>query len=201
MNYLAHAYLSFNDPEILAGNMISDFVKGKTKFTYPAKIQKGMALHRLIDQFTDDHPVTKAAKVFFKPAYRLYSGAFVDVAYDHFLAIDVKQFPLNTSLQDFSQNVYRMLRNNLPLLPPVFQKMLPHMETQNWLCNYQYKWGIEKGFGGLVYRATYLYESGTAFSIFNTHYGELKNCYEQFFPELKQFTALQLNALLKNESI
>ena len=31
MNYLAHAYLSFNDPEILVGNMISDFVKGKKK--------------------------------------------------------------------------------------------------------------------------------------------------------------------------
>ncbi len=35
MNYLAHAYLSFNDPEILVGNMISDFVKGKKKFDYP----------------------------------------------------------------------------------------------------------------------------------------------------------------------
>lgn len=29
MNYLAHAYLSFDEPEILVGNMISDFVKGK----------------------------------------------------------------------------------------------------------------------------------------------------------------------------
>ena len=29
MNYLAHAYLSFGDPDVLTGNMISDFVKGK----------------------------------------------------------------------------------------------------------------------------------------------------------------------------
>jgi hypothetical protein len=27
MNYLAHAWLSFNDDAILTGNMISDFVK------------------------------------------------------------------------------------------------------------------------------------------------------------------------------
>ena len=27
MNFLAHAYLSFSQPEILVGNMISDFVK------------------------------------------------------------------------------------------------------------------------------------------------------------------------------
>jgi acyl carrier protein phosphodiesterase len=40
MNYLAHAYLSFNQPEILVGNMISDFVKGKKKFDFAPGIQK-----------------------------------------------------------------------------------------------------------------------------------------------------------------
>ena len=72
MNYLAHAYLSFNKPEILIGNLISDFVKGKKKFDYSTGIQKGIALHRAIDQFTDDHAITQSAKLFFKPAYRLY---------------------------------------------------------------------------------------------------------------------------------
>lgn len=65
MNYLAHAYLSFGNPEILMGNMISDFVKGKTKFDYPVGIQKGIALHRMIDNFTDTHAATKEAKEFF----------------------------------------------------------------------------------------------------------------------------------------
>ena len=53
MNYLAHAFLSFQQPDILVGNMISDFVKGKSKFTYTPGIQKGIMLHRAIDQFTD----------------------------------------------------------------------------------------------------------------------------------------------------
>ncbi len=65
MNYLAHAYLSFNQPEIFLGNMISDFVKGKTKFGYPPGIQNGIALHRAIDEFTDAHPATKKAAAFF----------------------------------------------------------------------------------------------------------------------------------------
>src|SRR4029077_7560850 len=76
MNYLAHAYLSFNQSEILVGNMISDFVKGKRKFDYPSGIQKGIDLHRAIDQFTDQHSATKEAKEFFRPDYRLYAGAF-----------------------------------------------------------------------------------------------------------------------------
>jgi len=85
MNYLAHAYLSFGRPGLLAGNMISDFVKGKKKFDYPAEIQNGIALHRFIDSFTDSHSATKEAKVIFRPAYRIYSGAFIDVVYYLFL--------------------------------------------------------------------------------------------------------------------
>ncbi|KAF0239868.1 MAG: hypothetical protein FD183_1294 [Chitinophagaceae bacterium] len=49
MNYLAHAYLSFNEPSILLGNMISDYVKGKKQYDYPLLIQKGIHLHRAID--------------------------------------------------------------------------------------------------------------------------------------------------------
>ena len=88
MNYLAHAYLSFNEPGILTGNMISDFVKGRKKFDYPPQIKKGIELHHAIDEFTDNHPATKQAKEFFRSDYRLYSGAFVDIVYDHFLAND-----------------------------------------------------------------------------------------------------------------
>ncbi len=72
--------------------MISDFVKGKSKYNYPGQIQKGIHLHRLIDEFTDIHAATARAKNYFRPQYRLYSGAFVDVVYDHFLAIDESQF-------------------------------------------------------------------------------------------------------------
>ena len=96
MNYLAHAYLSFNDPEILLGNMISDYVKGRKKFDYGPGILKGIMLHRAIDTFTDQHPVTKTAMKFFKPAYGLYAGAFVDVVYDHFLALDENEFNENS---------------------------------------------------------------------------------------------------------
>ena len=62
MNFLAHAYLSFDYTDILLGNMISDYVKGKKKFEYPPEIQSGIMLHRMIDEFTDNHPATKIAK-------------------------------------------------------------------------------------------------------------------------------------------
>ncbi len=188
MNYLAHAYLSFNQPKILVGNMISDHVKGKTKFDYSLEIQKGIQLHRAIDEFTDKHPVTHLAKEFFKPAYRLYAGAFIDILYDYFLANDVNEFPNRESLKDFSASVYKILQNHIIELPERFQQMLPYMQKQNWLYNYQFKDGLQKSFGGLVYRSAYLTESAIAFEIFNKNEVELKSYYQSFFSELKQFS-------------
>lgn len=198
MNYLAHAYLSFNQPGILAGNMINDHIKGKKKFDYPEAIQKGMLLHRAIDDFTDHHPATEQAKKFFKAAYRLYSGAFVDVLYDHFLANDTNEFSDKAELYSFCQATYVSLQNNFALFPQKFQQVLPYMQSQNWLYNYRYKEGIEKSFGGLVKRAAYLSESATAFAIFNEHYDALQICYNDFFPGLKQFTVHQLKQLINN---
>ena len=107
MNYLAHAYLSFGDPEVLTGNMISDFVKGKKKFEYEKRVLAGIDLHRSIDEFTDVHPVNKEVSNIFKPAYGLYSSAFVDVVYDHFLALELVELP--QSFEAYTVSVYDTL--------------------------------------------------------------------------------------------
>jgi acyl carrier protein phosphodiesterase len=195
MNYLAHAYLSFNQPEILVGNMISDFVKGKKKFEYPATVQKGIALHRSIDEFTDEHAATRQAKEIFRANYRLYSGAFVDVVYDHFLAIDTNEFT-DESLLNFTQSTYQQLSAYTILFPEKFHKMFPYMQAQNWLYNYRFNWGIEKSFGGLVRRSVYLTESDKAFELFENNYRVLQQCYAEFFPAVKKHAQEKLNQLI-----
>lgn len=197
MNYLAHAYLSFGDPEILVGNLISDFIKGKKKYDYPAGIQKGISLHRAIDTFTDEHPVTKEAKEILRPAYRLYSGAFVDVLYDHFLATDVNEFTKD-SLFDFSQQVYASIDRQTQWLPERFAKMFPYMKTQNWLFNYHTMWGTEKSLEGVVRRSRYLTESGTAYQLFEQHYQLFSEWYRQFWKDLLPFARGQYEILRAN---
>ncbi|MEO6683414.1 MAG: ACP phosphodiesterase [Ginsengibacter sp.] len=188
MNYLAHAYLSFDDSDILTGNMVNDYVKGKQKYEFSIEIQKGMELHRAIDHFTDVHPVTKNAKEFFRPQYRLYAGAFVDIVYDHFLALDDIQFEEYGGLEKFTFEVYDKLEQNQQYFPVPFQRMFPFMRSQNWLYHYQFRKGIEDSFGGLVRRAKYLNESAIGFQIFEDNYLTLKECYEEFFPDLKDFS-------------
>lgn len=184
MNYLAHAFLSFRHPEILVGNMISDFVKGRKKDNYEDLVQKGIMLHRSIDSFTDLHEATRQAKQFFTPYYRLYAGAFIDIVYDHFLANDSNEFNQD-QLLDFSRQTYCMLDRFNAVLPERFSFMFSYMKKQNWLYNYQYRWGIRNSFAGLVQRAAYLTESAPAMEVFETHYEELRECYITFFPEVK----------------
>jgi acyl carrier protein phosphodiesterase len=195
MNYLAHAYLSFNEPGILAGNMISDFVKGKKKFDYPLQIQKGIMLHRSIDEFTDMHEETRKAKLFFKPAYGLYAGAFMDIVYDHFLAIDNNEFA-NDALASFSKKTYVQLQENENFFPEKFHQVFYYMQLHDWLYNYQYKEAITKSFRGLVHRAAYMNDSSAAVSVFERHYDELQKHYELFFPSLKQFAVQKFNELI-----
>lgn len=194
MNYLAHAYLSFNDREILVGNMISDFVKGKKKLDYELAIQQGINLHRAIDSFTDAHKITKEAKEFFRPHYRLYAGAFVDVVFDHFLATDKNIFPEH-SLLEFSQSVYQQLENFVPVFPDRFRYMFDYMKKDNWLLNYSYHWGIEKSLGGVVRRSAYLTESETAYHIFEENYEVLMRLFSEFWPDLYSFAFSQYELL------
>jgi len=198
MNFLAHSYLSFNHPDILAGNMISDFVKGKKKFEYSQGILDGINLHRQIDSFTDEHAATKEARQFLKPAAGLYSGAFVDVAYDHFLANDINEFT-DASLRSHAIRTYDILSEYHDVLPANFQLMFPYMQSQNWLYNYKSLTGAKNSFGGVVRRASYLYSSVEVFDLFEKHYYSLEMCYKNFFPFVKEFTLDQIKQLTNKQ--
>lgn len=194
MNYLAHAYLSFHVPEILVGNMISDFVKGRSRFGYTVGVQQGITLHRQIDDFTDTHAATLQAKTIFRPHYRLYSGALVDVVYDHFLANDPELFT-EASLHRFTVSVYHTLEQYRAQLPSRFLLMLPYMKAENWLYNYRTREGIGKSIQGLVRRSAYLTDYQTALNLLNEHYQFLESCYQAFIKDVKTFTEGQLQQL------
>lgn len=186
MNYLAHAYLSFDDAGLLTGNMISDFVKGRKRYDYPPGIQRGIQLHRDIDHFTDSHDAVKQAREYFREPYRLYAGAFVDVAFDHFLAA---QLNTETNLKQLTASYYTKLDGQMHHFPEVFAQMYPHMRTHDWLYHYQFLPAIEKSFGGLMRRAKYIEEISTAFTLMNTHYDVLKKHFRTFWPQLEKFAA------------
>ena len=201
MNYLAHAYLSFSHPDILAGNMISDFVKGRKKFDLPTEIQKGIELHRFIDNWTDQHSITRELKGIFKPIYGLYSAAIMDVVYDHFLATDLGHFKTIDSLEVFSKNTYRHLENFADHFPDRFARMFPYMREQNWLYHYHSFYGIQQSLGGLKRRALYIEDIHPAYELFEQEYNTIKAGYFLFFPDLYQIAYEEFLRLTDKENV
>ena len=185
MNFLAHSYLSFSE-EQLVGNMIADFVKNRDVARLPESIQKGIKLHRAIDSFTDAHPLIHEAKAPFRPLVRLYSGAFVDVAFDYFLANDTTENS-QREWQEHTQRVYAVLRRYEEFLPEVFKKVLDKMQQDDWLYNYRNEWGIEYSFRNVVNKAQFLDKTTNVFPAFLANKDFLREKYEIFFPEIKSF--------------
>lgn len=130
----------------------------------------------------------------FRSQYRLYSGAFVDVVYDHFLATDEKYFT-EESLFDFSQDVYKKIDIHIDWLVDKFAFMYPYMKEQNWLYNYRTRWGIEKSMAGVARRAVYIDDAKPAFELFEQHYQLLQECSRHFLAAVIPFAENSLKEL------
>lgn len=194
MNYLAHLYLSFNDPEIMIGNFIADHVKGKAVEKYTGRVRKGIALHREIDTFTDQHPVTLRSKERLRPVFRKYAPVIVDLYYDHFLARDWSLYH-HRPLADFAQYSYALMLNHRTLLPERTVYMLGFMESQNWLLKYATVDGLQRALTGLSKRTAFESNMEHAHEFLKQHYTDFEKEFEQFFPELRLFA----NAIASTE--
>lgn len=191
MNFLAHIYLSGTNEQLMIGNFIADFVKGRKKDDYPDEIRKGIELHRFIDHFTDHHEVVLNSIRRIHNSQEKYSGVVVDILYDHFLAANFSSFSA-IPLQDFSQNTYSVLQSNLNMLPEGVHYFLPFMIERNWLLNYATIDGIGRALSGLSKRVKYENNMHAAVLDLQEHYPDLESDFRIFFPELMKAVAGRL---------
>jgi acyl carrier protein phosphodiesterase len=188
MNFLAHTYLSGSNEQLMIGNFIADFVKGKKKDDYPNEIRKGIELHRFIDNYTDHHQIVLKSIRTVQARQEKYSGVVIDILYDHFLAANFKEFS-ETLLQDFSNNTYSILKNNWDVLPEGVHYFLPFMIERNWLLNYATIEGIGNALSGLSRRVKYPNRMNEAIKDLQENYAGLESDFRTFFPELRQEVA------------
>ena len=78
MNHLAHALLSGADDGWRLGGLLGDFVRGRIDPRLPLPVQRGIAQHRAIDVYTDNHAEIRAMRARFQPPYRRYAGILID---------------------------------------------------------------------------------------------------------------------------
>ncbi len=197
MNFLAHIYLSFDDPEISLGNFFADHIKGKKFQHFPKKVGKGILLHRAIDTFTDAHPIPKQSSKRLHKNYRHYSRVIVDIFYDHFLAKNWKDYS-DQPLADFVEKFYDLLEANYDLLPLATQRLLPYMIADNWLLNYANLDGIASVLRGMNRRTQNRSKMNFAIVDLEEHYELFEKEFQLFFPELITFSRQKFEELCES---
>lgn len=171
---------------MLIGNFIADSVKGKQAALYSPGIAKGIRLHRLIDHYTDTHPVVAETKARLRPRYRKFAPVIGDMYYDHFLAASFEQYALQP-LPVYTEHVYRLIQRHFHLLPLRVQHLFPHMQQHNWLLSYAQVEGIGRALTGMSRRTPF--ESGmeTAAHELQENYALYAAEFNAFFPELVRY--------------
>ncbi|GAA0878735.1 acyl carrier protein phosphodiesterase [Algoriphagus jejuensis] len=191
MNFLAHAYLSFGQEEILVGNMAADFVKGKEMQRYHGAVKIGILLHREIDSFTDSHPLVRAGQSYLRPRFRHYSTVITDIFFDYFLGKNWGRYS-TIPLESFVAHTYEILDRHLDQLPTRFGEMFYWMKSQNWLYHYRTIDGMRKSLSGLSRRTTFDSKMDEAPEVLLEKEAEFEVIFFAFFQELETFTRQKL---------
>jgi acyl carrier protein phosphodiesterase len=187
MNFLAHLYLSGTNPKIMIGNFIGDFVKGRHAHEqFEKDIGRGIEIHRAIDQFTDTNAVVGLSKQRLRPVYRHYAPVIVDVFYDHFLAVNWKDYH-EQPLDMYAAQQYATIASFDSILPETVKQMLPYMVRGNWLVNYAHVEGIHRALSGMARRSKYDSKMDVAVNDLREHYEAFQHEFREFFPMLKAY--------------
>ena len=135
MNFLAHAVLAGEDPALIVGGVLGDWIKGPLPGTLPPDLARGVALHRAIDSYAETHPAFCRSRNRVSPQCRRYAGVLVDIFYDHLLARDWPQHQ-SLALDTYCATVYRQIANRLPDLPKHAHHAMNLMASEDWLHSY-----------------------------------------------------------------
>lgn len=191
MNFLAHIYLSGDDRHLMLGNFIADHVKGKAFDSLSPEMQKGVLLHRKIDEFTDRHATVHLSKARLRPKFKKYAPVVADVFYNHFLAANWEKYSV-ISLTQFAEEFYQIAQANLEVMPDRTKSMLPYMINNNWLVKYASIEGIHNVMQGMARRTKF--ESGmeNAAEELLKNYALYESEFESFFTELQTFTDTEI---------
>jgi acyl carrier protein phosphodiesterase len=184
MNWLAHIFLSPVDAEYRIGNVIADWVKGEARLQLSAGIQRGIECHKVIDLYTDAHPITKRSMARIEAPFKRYSAVLIDVFYDHVLGLDWAQY-CNVPLHEWTQSVYEQFRACASELHPDIRMGLMRMAEDDWLGSYATVEGIDAILRRMSRRLSRPNLLGEAAPQLIAHLAGIREDFHEFFPQLQ----------------
>lgn len=186
MNLLAHALLSPDEPAVMVGNLVADWVKGRARQVLPEGVRRGMALHQRIDAFTDAHPVVERCAGFLEGRWGRYSPVLVDILFDHVLATEWERWS-GRARAELIAAAYAALRGHLHLLPERAQYAVHALLADDWLTAYGSLDGIALALSRLSVRLNmrgHDIELAPAVGDFVAQRAAFHAAFGEFFPQL-----------------
>lgn len=183
MNWLAHIQLSGDSAATKIGNLIPDLVRASTLDDLPDKFMPGIRLHRLIDSYTDSHPIFRKSMSRIDGDLRRYASILIDLFYDHYLAREwsnYSQEPLEKVVDDFHQSI-DFFRLELPT--PVYAKLVL-IRDGRYLSSYSTMEGIAAALSRVSSRLRRPFDLTKGVEQLETHYKLLEVDFKEFYPLL-----------------
>lgn len=125
----------------MLGGVVADFARGSEVAALPADVQEGVRLHRLIDSFTDRHPVVQRSIGRVGESLGWFAGIVIDVYYDHILGRDWHRYSA-APLPEFAARANAALESLLPSATEEGQRFLRGFIDENRLRRYATVQGI-----------------------------------------------------------
>jgi acyl carrier protein phosphodiesterase len=176
-------YLSCNDPDLMAGNYVADFVTNAQINTFPEPVKKGVLLHRAIDSFTDNHPAIQSCNARLRPTQKKYAPVVTDIMMDYMLSIHWDRFHPQ-SLNDFVGNIYTALENYLPVYPEKVRILLPRMIQDDFLLSCSNEIRLERTLLFLSQRAGFENNIHLSLLDLRSDFDAYREDFMTFFPDV-----------------
>lgn len=203
MNILAHAFLSPDNAEVFLGNFVADHIKGNKVSGSRENFKIGIALHKEIDNFTDNNEIVKNAWKLLDEEFGLYSRIVVDIYFDYFLAKNWSTF----SRYDFNKEVmryYDMLDRCKNFVPARYLRRIVLRAIANkWFDKFKTLNGLEYVFRSVSRKVKYENNNiNNAINVLLENEKELEAYFLEFFPQLIVHTGKFLSEVeIRNDDL
>lgn len=198
MNHLAHLYLSSDNEEEMVGQFIADAVKGNDFNLYSRNIRRGILLHRWVDSFTDTHNLVKELRAAYRPKLGLYSGVFIDLVFDYFLAKDFQSHS-GRELSEFQQFTFSVLNKHEEKFPERMKNYFFHMKDKEFMMKYAHPVGMAVIVRQMGMRSAHGEALIQAGDYFLDHVEAASKYFPSFFQDLQRDFVLKRDALLNEK--
>jgi acyl carrier protein phosphodiesterase len=193
VNFLAHCLIGARardaeDPGLIAGGFLGDFIKGPIPSRLPDSLQLGVRLHRRVDAYSNLHPGIRRSADRFPAELRRIAPVLVDILCDHLLARQWTDFH-PAPIRSFTATTYALVADHGEWLPEAGHRFLSYAEEKDLLAAYD-EWPVaERAMRSITRRLGMTHLDPVMTSAVPPLIEDLAEDFDDYFPDIVDHAA------------